>query len=333
MPSALVPPYLKLLAGRLLGVVGLLWGVVTLSFLMIHLAPGDPITALVAENGGASPDFVARLRAEYGLDQPLIVQYGLYVWHLLHGDLGYSIRFQQPVWQLFQQRLPATLLLLATSIVVFSLLGTAAGVWSAAYGGSVGDNVVRVLVVLAFSLPVFWLAQLLISIFAVKLRLFPVFGMRSLFVGPGLLTGIGDVAWHLILPATALGAWHLAMTQRFVRTSVTQVLREDYIRTATAKGLGPARVLMRHALRNALPPLVTVTGISFGTMLTGATLTEIVFGWPGLGRLILDGVLGRDRPLIMGLLLISAALTITVDALTEIVHAVLDPRTRTAGGP
>ncbi|AYD02590.1 ABC transporter permease [Neorhizobium sp. NCHU2750] len=316
---------------RLLSVIGLLWAIVTLSFILIHLAPGDPIQSLVGENGGASPEFIARMRAEYGLDQPIFVQYWHYLAKLCVGDLGYSIRFQTPVWDLFAERLPATLLLLASSIVVFSLLGTVAGVYSAVNEGSFGDIALRIFVVLAFSLPVFWLAQLLIYALAVKASVFPVMGMRSLFIRGGEWTKAVDVAWHLVLPATALGAWHMAVTQRFVRTSLLQVLREDYIRTARAKGLASQQVLYRHALRNALLPVVTITGISFGTMLTGATLTEMVFNWPGLGRLILDAVLGRDRPLLIGLLLISSVLTIVVDALTGIVQNMLDPRTRVGG--
>ncbi|SEQ18054.1 peptide/nickel transport system permease protein [Faunimonas pinastri] len=319
---------IKAISLRLLSAVGLLWGVVTLSFILIHFAPGDPISSLVGENGGASPEFVARLRAQYGLDQPIISQYGIYLGHLLRGDLGYSIRFQTPVWDLFRERLPATLLLLVTSIVVFSIFGMIAGVYSATRAGSLGDSAIRILSVLAFSLPVFWFAQLLIALFSVKLHLFPVFGMHSLFVRPGLWNSVRDVAWHVVLPAIALGAWHMAVTQRFVRTSLIQVLHEDYIRTAMAKGVSRRAILMHHAMRNALLPVVTITGISFGTMLTGATLTEIVFGWPGLGRLILDGVLGRDRPLIIGLLLISALLTIVVDALTDVIHGLLDPRIR-----
>lgn len=153
-------------------------------------------------------------------------------------------------------------------------------------------------------------------------------GMGSLFMRGGFGARTLDLLWHLALPMTALGAWHMAVTQRFVRTSLLDVLKQDFVRTATAKGLSRRRVLYGHALRHALLPVVTITGISFGTMLTGAALTEIVFGWPGLGRLILDAVLGRDRPLLLGLLLISATLTILVDALTEIVQGLIDPRTR-----
>jgi len=316
---------------RALSVVGLLWAIVTLSFLLIHLAPGDPISSFVGENGGASPEFIAKMRLEYGLDQPLIVQYGHYLAKLAVGDLGYSIRFQMPVWDLFAERLPGTLLLLLSSIIVFSIVGTLAGIYSAVNEGSVVDTLLRLFVVLCFSLPVFWLAQLLIYGLAVKVAVFPVMGMRSLFVSGGVLGRFLDVAWHLILPATVLGTWHMAVTQRFVRTSLLQVLQEDYIRTARAKGLTNRRVLYHHALRNALLPVITITGISFGTMLTGATLTEIVFNWPGLGRLILDAVLGRDRPLLIGLLLISSVLTIVVDALTSVVQSLLDPRTRIGG--
>lgn len=325
--------FLPGLAHRVISALGLLWALVTLSFLLIHLAPGDPISALVAESGGASPEFIARMRAEYGLDQPIWVQYLAYLGKLLSGDLGHSMRFGMPVWDLFAERLPATLLLLVSSIVVFSLLGMLAGVVAAVHEGRAIDTALRVFVVLAFSLPVFWLAQLLISVFAVRLGVFPVMGMRSLFISGGTVARIADVAWHLVLPATALGAWHMAVTQRFVRTSLIQVLQEDYIRTAHAKGLAPRRVLYHHALRNALLPVVTVTGISFGTMLTGATLTEIVFNWPGLGRLILDAVLGRDRTLLIGLLLISSVLTIIVDVLTGVVQNALDPRMRLSGAP
>jgi len=327
-----MPSLLSGLARRCLSVAALLLVMVTLSFLLIHLAPGDPISALVGENGGASPEFIARLRQDYGLDQPLYAQYFAYLAKVLTGDLGYSMRFGMPVWDLFAERLPATLLLLVTSIVVFSFIGTLAGIVAAVHEGSLLDTALRVVVVLCFSLPVFWLAQLLIYAFAVRLGVFPVMGMRSLFLSGGWPARVADAAWHLVLPATALGAWHMAVTQRFVRTSLIQVLREDYIRTAHAKGLAPHRVLYRHALRNALLPVVTVTGISFGTMLTGATLTEIVFNWPGLGRLILDAVLGRDRTLLIGLLLISSVLTIAVDALTGVVQNALDPRLRIAGG-
>lgn len=323
--------FLYRLAQRIASVAGLLWAVVTLSFLMMQLAPGDPISALVGESGGASPEFIARLRAEYGLDQPIWTQYLLYLGKLLGGDLGHSMRFGVPVWDLFAERLPATLLLLVSSIVVFSLIGMLAGIVAAVHEGTIIDTALRIVVVLCFSLPVFWLAQLLIYVFAVNLGVFPVMGMRSLFVSGGVGARTADILWHLILPATALGAWHLAVTQRFVRTSLIQVLREDYIRTAHAKGLTPRRVLYHHALRNALLPVVTVTGLSFGTMLTGATLTEIVFNWPGLGRLILDAVLGRDRTLIIGLLLISSVLTITVDALTKLLQNAIDPRMRLSG--
>jgi peptide/nickel transport system permease protein len=323
-----VVPIAVLILRRALSVLLLLWGVVTLSFVLVHAAPGDPISALVGEIGGASPEYIADLRARYGFDQPILVQYGLYLWRVAHLDLGMSVRFQAPVWDLFQERLPATLLLLAGSIAVFSAIGIAAGTFSAVRAGSLADGVVRVLVVAAYSLPVFWLAQLLISLFAVRLGLFPVMGMGSLFMRGGFGARTLDLLWHLALPMTALGAWHMAVTQRFVRTSLLEVLKQDFVRTATAKGLSRRRVLYGHALRHALLPVVTITGISFGTMLTGAALTEIVFGWPGLGRLILDAVLGRDRPLLLGLLLISATLTILVDALTEIVQGLVDPRTR-----
>jgi peptide/nickel transport system permease protein len=316
---------------RALSVLFLLWGVVTLGFVLVHAAPGDPVSALVGEIGGASPEYVAQLRARYGFDQPILVQYGLYLWNVAHLDLGMSVRFQVPVWDLFQERLPATLLLLVGSIVVFSLLGIAAGTFAAVRAGSAADAIVRVLVVAAYALPVFWLAQLLIYVFAVRFDLFPVMGMGSLFLRGGFGAKALDLLWHLVLPMTALGAWHLAVTQRFVRTSLLDVLKQDFVRTARAKGLSRRRVIYGHALRNALLPVVTITGISFGTMLTGAALTEIVFGWPGLGRLILDAVLGRDRPLLIGLLLISAALTIVVDALTELVQTLIDPRTRGRG--
>jgi len=314
------------IVSRVLVTAGMLVGVITLSFLLIHLAPGDAVTALVGEFGGASPQFLAELRERFGLDRPLVIQYGLYLWNVLHGDLGQSFRFQMPVARLILERLPATLLLLGASIVVFTALGVLAGVYAATHEDSVGDHATRLLAVLGYSVPVFWLAQLFINFLAVRLAIFPVMGIRSLFVEPSIVPRIVDILWHLVLPATALGLWNLATTQRFMRTSLVQALQEDYIRTARSKGLASGRVIYRHAMRNALLPVVTMTGLSFATMLAGAALTETVFSWPGLGRLMFEAVAARDRPVLLGLLLTGSIVAILADAVTDAIHGALDPR-------
>lgn len=311
---------------RLLGAAGTLLSVVAITFLLIHLAPGDPVTALVGEYGGASPEVMVDLRARFGLDRPLGIQFGLYVWNVLHGNLGRSFRFEMPVLHLVFDRLPATLILMGISISLFTMIGITIGIYSATHADSVTDNIVRALVVIGYSVPVFWLGQILIYVFAVRLSLFPVLGIASFQTAPGFFPKMLDVLWHLVLPATALGAWNLATTQRFMRTSLLQVLHEDYIRTAMAKGVPWRRVIFRHALRNALLPVVTMTGLSFATMLTGAALTETVFGWPGLGRLMFEAIGARDRPVLLGLLLVSAAMAIAVDAVTDLAYGALDPR-------
>jgi peptide/nickel transport system permease protein len=316
---------------RLASASGLILAVITCSFLLIHLAPGDPVGALVSQYGGASPDVIAALRRQFGLDRPLFVQYGLYMWNVVHGNLGQSFQFQLPVSQVIGERLPATLLLLGTSIIVFTLLGVVVGVYSAVHADSAVDNATRFFVVLAYAVPVFWLAQLLIYMLAVKWPLFPVMGNQSFFVAPGLLPRAFDGLWHLVLPVTALGMWNLAVTQRFMRTSMAQALHQDYVRTAFAKGLSRSRVFYRHALRNALVPVVTMTGLSFATLMAGAALTETVFGWPGVGRLMFQAITGRDRPLLLGLLLVGSAVTIIADSLADFTYGLLDPRTRAHG--
>lgn len=316
---------------RLASASGLILAVITCSFLLIHLAPGDPVGALVSQYGGASPDVIAALRRQFGLDRPLYIQYGLYVWNIVHGNLGQSFQFQLPVGDVIAERLPATLMLLGSSIVVFTVAGVVAGVYSAVHANSAVDNATRFFVVLAYAVPVFWLAQLLIYAFAVKWPLFPVMGDQSFFVAPGLLPRVSDALWHLVLPATALGMWNLAITQRFMRSSMAQAMHQDYVRTAFAKGLSRTRVFYRHALRNALAPVVTMTGLSFATLMAGAALTETVFGWPGVGRLMFQAITGRDRPLLLGLLVVGSAVTIIADSLADFMYGLLDPRTRDHG--
>jgi peptide/nickel transport system permease protein len=320
---------LRAVVGHAITAVALILSVVVLAFVLIHLAPGTPMDALADQYGGASPELLQTIKSRFGLDRPWIVQLGLYVWNVMHGDLGQSFQFSVPVGQLILDRLPATLLLLGTAISVFALLGVILGVYSATHMNSVADNALRIVVVLAYAVPVFWFAQLLVYAFAVRYPLFPVMGMRSIAFGPTSgLAVLTDTLWHLVLPAAALGVWHLAVTQRFTRSSMVQTLTQDFIRTAQAKGLSRRTILFRHALRNALLPVVTMTGLSFAALLAGAALTETVFGWPGVGRLMYEAVIGRDRPLILGLLIAGSAVTIVADAVADLVNGLLDPRLR-----
>ena len=321
---------IRALVAHVATATALVLSVVVLAFVLIHLAPGTPIDALADQYGGASPELLQTIKSRFGLDRPWIVQLGLYVWNVLQGNLGQSFQFSVPVGQLILDRLPATLLLLGTAISVFAVIGVVLGVYSATHLNSFGDNALRVAVILAYAVPVFWLAQLLVYAFAVRYALFPVMGMRSLAFGPTPgVTAVTDTLWHLMLPAVALGVWHLAVTQRFTRSSMVQVLTQDYIRTAQAKGLSRRTILYRHALRNALLPVVTMTGLSFAALLAGAALTETVFGWPGVGRLMYEAVIGRDRPLIVGLLIAGSAVAIVADAAADFVNGLLDPRLRT----
>ena len=316
------------IGGRLLNMALLLLAVVVLNFALIHLAPGDPAQVIAGEMGGASPAVMKMIRHEYGLDQPVAVQLGRYVDRAVHGDLGYSFYFNRPVAQLILERLPATVLLMLAALGFAALFGTLLGVLSACWPRGAGSAVVTFISLVGQSAPVFWSGLLLLLLFASLLPIFPISGMDDV---TRTLTGLAyawDVAQHLVLPAFTLGVVYLAQYSRQTRTSMLDVLSADYIRTARAKGLPEHVVILKHALRNALLPVVTLIGLQFAQLLAGAVLVETVFGWPGMGRLVLDSILRRDYPTLLGVLVISALLVMVANLLTDLGDRLVDPRIR-----
>ena len=318
---------LRYILRRFLQAIPLILGIIVVNFSLIHLAPGDPIIALVGESQ-VSPEFIAGVRKEYGLDQPLPVQLLYYVLGVLRGNFGYSFSFRQSVLGVILERVPATVLLMLVAIIYSTILGVVFGVVSSKKQYSRTDQFFTFLSLIGYSLPVFWLGQILLITLSLKFSLFPAQGMQSLREP---LTGVAywlDLFHHLVLPAFALGLSYLAINTRFTRASMIEVMSEDYIRSARAKGLPEGMVTYKHALRNALLPLVTMTGLNFGFLLTGAVLTETVFAWPGLGRLMYDSIYTRDYPVLMGMFIFISAGVILANLITDILYSVLDPRIR-----
>lgn len=301
--------------------------IIILNFLIIHSAPGDPVMMYLGESS-PSPELIARLRADFGLDKPLHEQLFIYISMVFRGNLGYSFIRQKPILQVILERLPATVLLTSSAFVTFSLLGVAFGVISAKRQYSFVDNTIVVVSLAMFSTPVFWLAQVLLLTFSANLGLFPVGGMTSLRAG---YTGIRyalDVSHHLVLPAAVCGASQFAMITRMTRSSMIETFRKDFVTTARCKGLSEWTITIRHVLRNALLPVVTLIGNNFGFLLAGAVLTETVFAWPGMGRLMYEGVVMRDYPLLLGGLIFISMMILLANLVTDILYAFVDPRVR-----
>ncbi len=300
------------LALRLALALPALWLVLTMVFLLIHMVPGDPVQQMLGE--GARAEDLQQLRHALGLDQPLHVQYGNYLSGLARGDWGQSFRFQLPVLQVVRQRYPATLELACVSLLVCIAIGIPAGVLAAHRRGRAADRAVGVFTLFGLSVPNFALGPVLVLIFSIQLGLFPVSGRGSLL--------------HLVLPALTLGAALAAILTRMVRTAMMEELSSDYVRTARAKGLPESAVLLRHAFRNALIPIVTILGLQFGTLLAGTIVTESIFAWPGVGRLAVQAIQARDYPLLQGCILFIALSYIVVNLLTDVVYVLVDPRVR-----
>lgn len=303
---------LKQLGWRLLSTLPVLWLVVSVVFLLIHLVPGDPIQAMLGE--GAPPADVSALRHAYGLDLPLGQQYLHYWWNVLHLNLGQSVRLNRPVLTLILQRYPYTLVLTLAALTMALLLAVPAGVASARNRGKWPDTVFGMVSLLGVSLPAFALAPLAILLFSIKLGWLPVSG--------------ADGPLNLILPALTMGTALAAILTRMVRTSLLEELGHDYIRTARAKGLSERAVVYRHALRNALVPLLTIVGLQFGVLLAGAIVTETIFSWPGVGRLTITAISNRDYELAQGCILAAGLTYILVNLLTDMLYVVVNPRIR-----
>lgn len=321
----------RLLSRAALG-LGLVLAVVVLNFLLVHAAPGDPVETIAGASGGMTEELKAELRTQYGLDRPVVVQLGIYLGKVLSGDLGYSYFFNLPVSGLIAERLPATLLLVSCAVLTAFGVGTVLGVLSARRPNGWLSQGITVLSLVGFAAPVFWTGIMLVILFAAVLPWFPVAGMRSIDAATGAAgwADVLDVAHHLVLPTLTLALVYLAQYSRLARASMLDVLGSDYIRTARAKGLADRVVLYKHALRNAVLPVVTMLGLQFGNVMAGAVLVETVFNWPGLGRLAFESVLRRDYPTILGVLLFSSMVVVVMNLLTDLAYRLIDPRIKTS---
>ncbi len=311
---------------KLSNAVLLLIAVLILNFALIHVAPGDPVEVLVGEMGGATPEQIADLRAHFGLDRPLYIQIATYLGRVVQGDLGYSLYYDQPVTQLIAGRVGPTLLLVGTALLSAILVCTVLGVFSAQKRRSVLSHLVTVLSLAGFSAPAFWVGIMLILLLSVAIPILPISGMSS---SDGAASGVMyvlDVLHHLILPALTLALIYLAFYSRLSRASMLEVLESDYVRTARAKGLPRRLVIYKHALRNAVLPVVTFAGLQFGQVISGAVLVETVFAWPGLGTLAFESILRRDTPTLLGILFFSSVMVVAMNLLTDFLVRRIDPR-------
>jgi len=300
--------------------------IATLNFLLLHLAPGDVVDVLAGEAGAADARYVAELREKFGLDQPIVVQLGRYLWKLGRLDLGHSFRHEMPVFQLILQRLSPTLLLMIASLGAAFVGGLVLGVTASRRARALVDDVISVVALLAYATPLFWLGLMLIVLFTLKLGILPAGGMYTIGASQTRVTHALDILHHLILPATTLALFYMATYTRLMRASMLEVLGSDYVRTAHAKGVSTRRVLYGHALRNAVLPMVTVLGVQVGSLLGGAVVVEVVFAWPGLGRLAFEAIFQRDINLLLGILLLSSCLVIVVNLAVDLLYTRLDPR-------
>lgn len=314
---------------RLAYAVILLLAVLVFNFTLLHLAPGDPADVIAGEMGGATEDMMAKIRKDYGLDRPFHEQLFGYIGRVAQGDLGHSYYFDRPVTELILERLPATLLLVVTSLLIAIILGTILGVVAARRPNGLLSHIITILALVGYALPVFWTGVMLIILLASVFPIFPVSGMYDV---TGDRSGWGyylDVLHHLVLPVLTLSTIYLAFYSRLSRASMLDVLGADYIRTARAKGLSEAVVVFKHALRNAVLPVVTFAGLQFATLFSGAVLVETVFSWPGLGTLAYDSILRRDSPSLLGILFFSALIVIAANLITDAVYRLVDPRIKT----
>jgi peptide/nickel transport system permease protein len=318
--------YVRFLFQRIAYAVLLVLAVMVLNFLLIHFAPGDPVETIAGAMGGMTDALRAQLRHAYGLDRSLIDQLGIYLGKVASGDLGYSFYFNLPVTQLIMQRVPATLLLLIASLLFSLFTGTLLGVLASRRPNGLLSQTINVLSLVGYAAPVFWTGIMLVILLASTFPVFPVSGMQGILQENGVAAHVIDVLHHLVLPALTLGIIYLAQYSRIARASMLDVLGADYIRTARAKGVSEAGVFYRHALRNALLPVVTITGLHFGNLFAGAILVETVFNWPGLGRLAFESILRRDTPTILGILFLSACMVIVANQLTDFCYRLVDPR-------
>lgn len=309
---------------RLLQVLPAVAGIVAVGFLLMELAPGDPVLALAGDSGDEA--YYAFMREKFGLDRPLPERFVAYAANVVRGDLGVSYTHGRPAAQVIAERVPATLLLTVTSLVLSSLLGVAFGMYAAGRRGGVRAAAVTVTTLGVYAAPVFWVAQLSLLLFSLRFGWFPVQGMRSARGVGGGLAPLLDVVRHLALPALVLASQEIAAVARLTHSELREEMSEDYVRTARAKGVTERRVIVRHAMRRALLPVVTVIGGRVGHLISGAIIVEVVFSWPGIGRLLLTAMQTRNSPIILGIFLLVAFSVVFANLVTDLVYGWLDPR-------
>lgn len=320
-----------MVARRLLHAFLLILAVLVLNFFLIHAAPGDPADVIAGEMGGATEEMMADIRKTYGLDKPIYVQLGVYLGRALQGDLGQSFFYNAPVLDLVLGRAGATILLVTTALLFAIFVGTSLGVLASHKPKGIVSGLVTLVSVIGYSAPIFWTGLMLVILFAWVYPIFPISNMFDITKDTGFFGYILDVMHHLVLPSLTLGIVYLAQYARLTRASMLEILSSDYIRTARAKGVAETKVYGHHALRNAILPVVTIAGLQFGSIISGAVLVETVFSWPGLGTLAFDSILARDYPTVLGILFFSSVLVILANLLTDFVYRLVDPRIRTGG--
>lgn len=302
------------------------FGIIIINFFLMQLAPGDVADVLAGESGAATEENMRALREQFGLHHPVMVQLYNYLGQLANFSLGFSARYGMPVADLIAQRLPGTLLLMSLALGIALLIGVVLGSIMAIFAGRLPDRVLSVLALVFYSVPGFWIGLMLIILFSVQLGWLPSGGAGTIGANLSGWAGLWDKIRYMILPATSLALFYVAIYARLTRASMLEVKSQDFVRTARAKGLTPFVITSRHVLRNALIPIVTLAGMHFGSMLGGAVVVETVYSWPGLGRLAYEAVMGRDFTVLLGILLLSSFLVIAVNALVDILQTLLDPR-------
>ena len=314
-------------AGRRLALaVPILFGVASLNFFLIHLAPGDPASIMAGEGGGASVQYIALMRHRFGLDQPLPLQFWHYISHVARLDLGYSFRDSETVLALILDRLWPTLLLMGSALVLSVGIGSLLGLFAGTRRNGVRDGVISVLALVTSATPTFWLGIMLILLFSIWLGWLPTSGFQTIGAGYTGWAHAGDVLCHLVMPAISLATFYLALYVRVMRASVIEQTSQDYVTTARAKGQSERGILFGHILRNALLPVVTMAGVQAGNVIGGSVIVEAVFGWPGIGTLAVSALQGRDLNLLLGIFLISAIVVVALNLLVDLIYGLLDPR-------
>lgn len=318
-------PLAAFIIRRVVQYVPMVLAVIIVTFILVHMAPGDPTYILVGEVGDES--FIQAARERLGLNKPLHERFLIYISNVFRGDLGYSYLRSEPVGKLILDRIPATLILVLTAMFISAAIGIVVGTTSAAKRGAL-DISLSLLTLFGVSIPYFWLGQMILILFAVYLGLFPLGGMISVGMNYQGIQYILDVIYHLFLPALTLAIFNIAFTTKITRGSVLEALTQDYIITARSKGIPERRIIFRHALRNALIPVVTYTGFNTGVLLVGAILTETVFAWPGMGSLLYDSIRLRDYPVILGIFIYGSIIVIMANLIVDLLYGILDPRIR-----